>query len=217
MLGPEGVTRAIAEKMRTGGNKVVRRIRARGGHSASAVPYITDVSAVGPTPKSVGTSPYLWITIPDTSGRLDNRELPPTGLTDVYERVYRVNVSGLVTGQTASAAAILAHRVGLAVRDGILLDRLMDGLPDGDEGEILTRDMSEKWYEATPVGDRYEAGFIIVFPVRTREHIPTDQKWNADNPGTVDPVPADPDYPTTDPVDNLGLVEAVDVTVTEQD
>lgn len=205
MIGPEGVARAMTVKVRQGHQTIIKRLRERNKVDRGVLPSLREVFASAPPPgeKPLGEWPYAFVTVADTTGRLGNREKMSTGLQDVFERVYRVSVTVMVQGTSLDSTTLLNQRLALAVRDGILLDRMLSNLPDGDTGEVLTKDMTEKFYDAVNDKGRFTAGSIIQFPVRVEEHLLTDQAWTGDVPQIDEIAPPVPGY-TTDVHADLG-------------
>lgn len=193
MLGPEGVARAVASKVSKGHLNIVKRLRARHGLDENDLPALSDVFPGPPgdrAEKGAGDYPYAYITIRDNTGRLGNRENPPTGVQDQYQETYNVEVTILAMGNTPEAAVLLMHRLALAVRDGVRLDRLIDKLPDGDSAEVGMRDYRAAYFDAvTTANGGCEAAARLTFPVTTTENLLTDAAWRNEVPKVQVPPP----------------------------
>lgn len=180
LQGGEGVLRALQPRLAAGAQMVIDRIRTETGATPDELPYFTGVEAPPRQLTAVGEYPIVMLKIGDTTGRLDNREAAGTRLDDVYERVYRVKAIVLAFAHTMEAAELQTLRLGLAVRDGVLIDRLLvdtDATGAGPSAVVLTNDLVERYAD---VGD-VSAGFVgsaeISFNVKVREYVVTPEAY----------------------------------------
>ena len=180
LQGAEGVLRALAPRLETAARHMVDRIRKQRGASAEELPYFTEVAVPPRQLTAIGEYPIVMLKVGDTTGRLDNRQAAGTRIDDIYERVYRVRAIILAFANTMEGAELQTLRLGLAVRDGVLLDRLLvdtDATGSGPSAEVLTNDLTERYAEIGDVSGGFVGSGEVSFNVKVREYVVTPEAW----------------------------------------
>lgn len=185
LQGPEGVLRALKPKLEVGARDMVDRIRAQYAVTEDRLPYFTEVAVPPRQITAVGEYPIVMLKVESTTGRLDNRETVGTRTDDVFERVYRVNAIILTFANTMEGAELLTQRLGLAVRDGVLLDRLLldtDAKGAGPSIRVLTNDLTERYAEVSGGDGEFVGAAEVAFNVKVKEHVVTPEAYRGGLP-----------------------------------
>lgn len=171
MLGAEGVSSAIIQKIRDNAEGKIAQLRARYGAAADVLPmpaalYTTDQDVL-----SIENYPAIICTTVDTTGRIGNRQLSSDGEVDVYQYKYRMRVFVYVTGHDYTDTDLLRKRFVLALRE-ILLTNLILVDEAGQYALMEPNSVKESYSDvASNAASQLLAGAYLELEVTTAESL----------------------------------------------
>ena len=171
MLGAEGVSTAIVEKIRAHAPAKITQLRARYSADAATIPMPASLHSTSKDTLSIEEYPAIVCTTVDTTGRLGNRQLSSDGEFDVFQYKYRMRMFVFVTGPGTEATDLLRKRYVLAVRE-ILLTNIIFVDAGGQYAELDPNTIKESYSEVAENDDKQLfAAAYLEFEITTAESL----------------------------------------------
>lgn len=201
MIGPEGVARSVAGRLRDKLPAKVVELRARYQAPAREFPDISPEN-IHPTERDVigmGQFPAVLVSMLDNVSRTgSNRVTEATGEWDEYEYRYRVRVWLYVTGDDYGPTALARMRLLLGIREALISDRVL-GRYGEDRVDLDHHSLRESFDEGLVADDAGKLLGVaaVEFEVKTTERyyyapgIPVEVQVTVDQLPPIVPHPAD--------------------------
>lgn len=174
MLGTEGISRAVFRRVRDDLPGRLTILRQRLGIEVAALPVIQTVTPDEVDVLSIESYPAIFVVMPDTTGKIDNRQTDSAAEWDEYSYVYNVSLYVYVTGSTYKETSLRLKRYMLAVREMLLANKIIHPMDDdGNSANLLPESLQEKYSNVVPESGKLLTAGEFVFQVRSAERITT--------------------------------------------
>lgn len=138
MFGTEGITRGLFRRLRDDMPDRLALMRERYGASLAALPDPASLHPDEIDVLSIEKFPALMVYLPNTSGRLDNRQTDQDAGFDEYSMRYNAQIYIYVSAADHASTSLLIKRYTLAVRECLLTKKLL--IPDTGDGDTAAID-----------------------------------------------------------------------------
>jgi hypothetical protein len=125
MLGPEGVSRALINRLVAKYPSVIADFRERYNASADDIPTVMRVYPAERDVLSIESFPAVFVTESETTGKLDTRQIEADGESDTYTFRYRKRIFIFCAGDATDPLDLLRKRLILATREILLTDKIL--------------------------------------------------------------------------------------------
>jgi hypothetical protein len=184
MLGPEGVTRGVTVQAKALLPARLAEFRERYGATTDTLPDFRAVYSDGVNALSIEKYPALVVVIPDTTGKIDNRQTDIDAAYEEYSYRYNVRLFAYVMGDSEGATSLAVKRYTLAVREAFLSGKILP-VPDTDAAVIDPATVKESYSELSPKDTKYIAASFVQFEVVTHERLYFENPFGTE-PATIE-------------------------------
>lgn len=169
MLGPEGVSRALVDRLVTEFPDTIAGFRTRYNADEYEIPSVLHVY---PTERELLTLmdfPAVFVTELETTGKLDTRQIDADGEEDLYSFRYRKRIFLFCAGDATDLVDLLRKRLALATREILLTNKILYK-QDGQYAWVDGNTVRESFSEVSANGSgQFLAGAYIELEVVTEE------------------------------------------------
>lgn len=124
MLGPEGVSRSVVERLKQALPTKITRMRERYGATEPELPDILQVFPVEQEIASIERFPCIFVIEVDTDGRISNEQIDLNAFYDEYSFRYKMRAFVWVIGEDTNYIALAVQRYLLAMREIALSNKI---------------------------------------------------------------------------------------------
>lgn len=168
MLGSEGVVRGLHANLEVNVPRRMAGLRERFDADLATLPDIRRIYADEVEALSIEKFPALVITVPDTDGKLTNRQTDLDSTFEEYSYRYNIRLFAYVIGADSMATSRLIKRTTLGVREALLTKKILP-VGDDDRAEIDPQTIKESYSEVEKGQRGYLAASYVEFQVVTHE------------------------------------------------
>lgn len=170
MLGSEGVVRGLHANLETYVPRRLAALRARFDADLGTLPDIRRIYPDEVTALSIEKFPALVITVPDTDGKLTNRQTDLDSTFEEYSYRYNIRLFVYVVEAESLATSRLIKRTTLGVREALLTRKILP-VPQPDSAEIDPQTIRESYSEVEEGERGHIAASFIEFQIVTHERL----------------------------------------------
>jgi len=180
MLGVEGVTRALFTHASAALPGRVAELRARYGASVGVLPDFAKIYPDEINTLSIEKFPALAITIPATTGKIDNRQTDIDATFEEYSYRYTVQLFAYAVADNSAATSKAIKRYTLAVREAFLANKILPVDDTGDTAQVDPQTLVESYSELDKKDSKFIAASFVQFEIVTTERLYFPARFGTD-------------------------------------